>query len=58
MKTTNTRVCKKPQKTSFFIGDDGDRVRGPDLVTIIEAWPQLPEAVKADNVAMVRVSRK
>ena len=28
----------------------------PDLATVVEAWPGLPAAIKADILAMVQVS--
>jgi hypothetical protein len=30
----------------------------PDLVAIVSAWPELPEAIKAGILAMVRTSLK
>jgi hypothetical protein len=30
----------------------------PELVEIVAAWPQLPEAIKAEILAMVKVSSK
>ena len=30
--------------------------KSPDLVAVIEAWPDLPEPVKAGILAMVKVS--
>jgi hypothetical protein len=30
----------------------------PDLLAILEAWPTLPEAIKAGVVAMVKAARK
>jgi hypothetical protein len=29
----------------------------PDLVVVIEAWPELPEAIKAGILAMVKAAR-
>jgi hypothetical protein len=29
----------------------------PDMVAFIEAWSELPEAIKADIIALVRVAR-
>jgi hypothetical protein len=29
----------------------------PDLAAVVEAWPELPEAIKAGILAMIRVAR-
>jgi hypothetical protein len=29
----------------------------PDLAEIVDAWPELPEAIKAGILAMIRVAR-
>ena len=29
----------------------------PDLAAVVEAWPELPEAIKAGILAMIRVVR-
>jgi len=34
--------------------DVGD---GPDLAAVVAAWPELPEALKAGMVAMVKAAR-
>ncbi|MDC0934640.1 hypothetical protein OAS39_00025 [Pirellulales bacterium] len=33
---------------------EGSAPIDPDLAAVIDAWPELPEAVRADIVAMVR----
>ncbi len=30
----------------------------PDLAAVVDAWPELPEAIKAGIVAMVKASRR
>jgi hypothetical protein len=57
-KTTGKNDVSSGQRAKSDAIDPETARNGPDLVTIIEAWPQLPEAVKADIVAMVRASRK
>ncbi|MFP6678288.1 MAG: hypothetical protein VB878_24590 [Pirellulaceae bacterium] len=57
-KTTGKNDVSSGQRAKSDALDPETARNGPDLVTIIEAWPQLPEAVKADIVAMVRASRK
>ena len=33
-----------------------DVTTGPDLAAVVEAWPDLPEAIKAGIVAMVKAA--
>ncbi|MGO8903852.1 MAG: hypothetical protein ACLQU5_36755 [Isosphaeraceae bacterium] len=34
-----------------------DAPKDPDLAAVVEAWPELPEALKAGIVAMVKAAR-
>jgi hypothetical protein len=34
------------------------RQTDPDLAAVIEAWPELPEAIKADILALVKAGRR
>jgi hypothetical protein len=33
------------------------RKTGPDLVSLVAAWPLLPEAIRADILAMVKTPK-
>jgi hypothetical protein len=48
-----TRPRRTPQNTPH--GAEGNRT-DPDLEKVVEAWPDLPAAVKAGIVAMVRAA--
>jgi len=37
--------------------DDKPRITDPDLARVIDAWPHLPEPVKAGIVAMIQAAR-
>ena len=52
----NQRVCDQSgAKSGARIARAG--LSGPDLATVIAAWPALPQAIKAGIVAMVRATK-
>ena len=52
-----TRVSETGGAESGAVGAENAPI-DPDLQTIIKRWPSLPEAVKADILAMVQPSGK
>jgi hypothetical protein len=49
--STRLPIATKIATTQSEVGD-------PDLAAVVEAWPELPEAIKAGIVAMVKAASK
>jgi hypothetical protein len=52
---------EKPAKTPLFTEEGAKSgalaIIDPELATVVDAWPTLPEAVRAGMLAMVRATR-
>ena len=56
-KRTERRAAKSGAETAQNAPDPADRESiDPELAAVVEAWPTLPEAIRAGIVAMVKVS--